>query len=89
MACALKLLRHVYVGSIGTHPMMHTTQWSYVPATQLLVGRGPDIARSDCPTSTFGQRCRVLPVNVPSDSVLDFRSLAALPVNLVACLVNN
>ena len=37
-----------------------------------------DIARSDCPVPHLGQRCRVLPVNVSSDSVRDFRALVAI-----------
>ena len=40
-------------------------------AGQLQPKRDPDIARSDCPVPHLGQRCRVLPVNVSSDSVRD------------------
>ena len=45
---------------------------------QLQPKRDPDIARSDCPVPHLGQRRRVPPVNVPSDSVRDFRSPVVL-----------
>jgi hypothetical protein len=52
-----------------------------VDAGQLQPKPDPDIARSDCPVPHLGRRCRVLPVNVSSDSVRDFRYLAVLPAN--------
>ena len=48
---------------------------------QLQPKRDPDIARSDCPVPHLGQRRRVPPVNVSSDSVRDVRSRAVLPAN--------
>ena len=37
-----------------------------------------DIARSECPVPQLGQRCRLPPVNVPSDSVRDSRAIVTL-----------
>ena len=57
-----------FAASIAALEVSHPSLGARCPALTAPGSRAStDIARSDCPVPHVGQRCRVLPVNVPSD----------------------